>query len=143
LLARPVVGRGHTPERRQFLQGTAALVVDDNRDLREMLAALLGARGASVTSARGGDEALTLLRHQTPDVLITDLIMPGMSGFELIARVRKSPDQYERRTAVVVCTGYLDLQEAARRAGCDAYLTKPFDPDQVITTVASVTRQAG
>src|SRR5690606_5360218 len=101
------------------------LAVDDQRYFRVYLEDLLAQQGYEVRTAGAGEEALALLDQESFDVLVTDLVMPGLSGAELVGRVRaRWPEQ-----DVVVVTSVGDVRTAvdAMRAGASDYLLKPLD----------------
>lgn len=103
------------------------LVVDDELAARRALALLLAEEGYDVDVAASGEEALDTLARSTPDALLTDVRMPGMSGIELFQRARTAaPD-----LPVIVMTAYGADCDAARAAdaGADSFLTKPLDFD--------------
>jgi two-component system, NtrC family, response regulator AtoC len=101
------------------------LFIDDERDMCEVAELGLGQRGYEVVSQTAGDEALALIAHEDFDVVVTDLIMPRMSGLDLCTRIVASrPD-----TPVIVATAFGSLESAiaAIRAGAYDFVTKPFD----------------
>ena len=110
------------------------LVVEDNVDSRDLLAKLLGMSGYEVLSAGDGESGLAAALKQIPDLIITDINMPGMDGIALLKKVRlESP---LAGTAVLVVTAFGG--EAAREAieaGADAATSKPFDFDAFVDTV--------
>ena len=101
------------------------LVVDDERDICDCLAQFFSAKGFSVISAFSGEEALAQIEHDPVDVVLLDILLPGLSGIEVLKRL-KIRHPYVR---VVMVTGLLqqDLREAAQRYGAADYVTKPFD----------------
>jgi FixJ family two-component response regulator/GGDEF domain-containing protein len=102
------------------------LAVDDQRYFRVFLEDLLVQQGFEVRTARSGDEALHLLERESFDVVVTDLVMPGLSGAELVERLRaRAPEQ-----DVIVVTSVGDVRTAvdAMRLGASDYLLKPLDP---------------
>jgi CheY-like chemotaxis protein len=105
-----------------------ALVVDDNSDITEMLAAVLRHAGYTVSTADSGTGALSAALSRQYDVVISDIGMPGMNGYEL-AEALRSFLQY-RSTRMVAVTGFAmyDDRERALEAGFDAHLSKPIDP---------------
>ena len=108
--------------------GRRVLVVDDNRDLAESLAMVLGLWGHDVTVAFDGPAALTAARARPPEVVFLDIGLPYMDGFEVAKQMRREPDL--RRARIVAITGY-GRDEDRRRSqevGIDLHLTKPVDP---------------
>ena len=101
------------------------LAVDDQRYFRELIEEFLAAEGFEVQTASSGEEALHLLERSAFDIVLTDLVMPGMDGSELVHRVKsRNPEQ-----DIVVVTGVVDVKTAvdAMKLGASDYLLKPFD----------------
>ena len=114
------------------------LVVDDEPNLLRAVAACLKAEHYDVSTARSGHEALLQLAESVPDLIISDIRMPGMDGYKLARQLRGSP-----RTALVPIVFLTAKDETADRiegfrAGIDAYLTKPFEPDELIAVVNGI-----
>ncbi len=104
------------------------LVVDDDEDNRQLLRRMLERQGYVVTLAASGPECLELMAHQRFDLVLLDVIMPGLSGFEVLSRIRQNP---EMRSVPVVVVSALGESSAAIRClkmGAEDYLPKPFDP---------------
>jgi DNA-binding NarL/FixJ family response regulator len=114
------------------------LVVDDEPNLLRAVAACLKAEDYEVSTARSGHEALLQLAESIPDLIISDIRMPGMDGYKLARQLRGSP-----RTALVPIVFLTAKDETADRiqgfrAGIDAYLTKPFEPEELIAVVNGI-----
>ena len=114
------------------------LVVDDEPNLLRAVAACLKAENYDVSTARSGQEALVHLAESIPDLIISDIRMPGMDGYKLARQLRAS-----QRTALVPIVFLTAKDETADRiegfrAGVDAYLTKPFEPDELIAVVNGI-----
>ena len=108
---------------------TSILVVDDERIIRDGCVRILSKEGLAVHTAGGGDEGLNLLRENSFDLLLLDLKMPGLSGMEVLQRVREGFPGL----LVVVITGYATVESAveAMKAGAYDFIPKPFTPDQL------------
>ena len=122
------------------LSGVRILIVDDEEDAREAMVVLLSQAGASVECAGSAAEALSLLRVRPPDLLLSDIAMPGEDGYSLIRQVRSlGPDRGGRIPAAAL-TAYatLDDRRKALLAGYDEHIPKPVDPQRLIATVASL-----
>lgn len=119
----------------------ALLLVEDHEDTRQMYAEFLG-MSFDVISAPDGETGLTLLRERRVDLVITDLSLPGMNGFELVAAIRG--DSALRAIPIVCLSGYGGLahEQRARAAGCDRILQKPCMPDALADVAAELIRQA-
>ncbi|MEO0081318.1 MAG: response regulator, partial [candidate division WOR-3 bacterium] len=114
------------------------LVVDDEPDIRAVLCARLQAAGYAVEVARNGLEALARVRSQRPDLVILDLMLPGADGFSVCAMLKR--DQRFADIPVIILSARnkpADQQNAAA-LGADAYLTKPFRPEELLGYVASL-----
>lgn len=109
------------------------LVVDDDRELRENVAELLSSSGFAVSVAANGEEALTILAGTPCDLVLLDLIMPGLDGMETLARLK----QLQPQTRVVMITAFATVENAveAMRRGADDYIAKPFRVNDLLATV--------
>jgi CheY-like chemotaxis protein len=116
-------------------QSPLILVVDDYQDAREMYAEYLQFSGFRVAEARNGNEAVTQAFQLQPDLILMDLSLPGMDGWEA-TRVLKS-DERTRHIPVVALTGHAlaGASEGAKKAGCDSFVTKPCLPDDLVVEV--------
>jgi CheY-like chemotaxis protein len=115
--------------------GSLILVVDDYQDAREMYAEYLQYSGFRVAEARNGNEAVAQARSLKPDLILMDLSLPGMDGWEA-TRVLKA-DEETRHIPIVALTGHAlaGASEGARKAGCDSFVTKPCLPDDLVVEV--------
>jgi len=111
------------------------LVVDDYQDAREMYAEYLQFSGFRVAEARNGNEAVAQAFSLRPDLILMDLSLPGMDGWEA-TRVLKA-DERTKHIPVVALTGHAlaGASEGARKAGCDSFVTKPCLPDDLVVEV--------
>lgn len=116
------------------------LLVEDHRDTRQMYVAFLSS-SFDMMEAADAEQALALIEERRPDLIITDLSLPGMDGFEFIARVRGEPAT--RDIPVISLSGYSGDQheQRARAAGCDRVLEKPCLPDALARAVSELLRQ--
>ena len=121
------------------LDGVRALVVDDEADALELIQRVLENQGAHVTTVRSGDAALRLLESSTPDVLISDIGMPGMDGYQFMRRMRAAEPR-ERRIPALALTAFArpDDRKHAILAGYQAHLAKPFDMAELAIVVAGL-----
>ncbi|HEX6267355.1 MAG TPA: response regulator, partial [Burkholderiales bacterium] len=115
------------------LGGLALLVVDDSEDTRDLLRALLEQLGAEVLLARDGREALEVIARADPDLVLCDLRMPGMDGYEFIRELQRGPV----RPPVVAISGLASDadRQRTREAGFEAHIKKPFDRAAVVAAV--------
>jgi CheY-like chemotaxis protein len=111
------------------------LVVDDYEDAREMYAEYLRFCGFRVAEARNGNEALDQAFTLKPDLILMDLSLPGMDGWEATRQLKS--DERTSRIPVVALTGHAlaGASEGARKAGCDSFVTKPCLPDDLVVEV--------
>jgi len=113
------------------------LVVEDNRDSRDILAKLLRMSGYEVISASNGESGYAAALNELPDLIITDINMPVMDGIQLLKKVRS--DRVLSKTAVLVVTAFGgDAAREAIEAGADASTAKPFDFDGFMNTVETL-----
>jgi CheY-like chemotaxis protein len=115
-------------------------VVDDDRDARELIGRILTDCHARVTTAASAGEALRLLRAAPPDLLISDLGMPEVDGFELLARVRALGRDHGGHVPAVALTAFARSEDRLRalEAGFSAHISKPVEPSELIAAVASL-----
>ena len=120
------------------LEAPLVLVVDDFQDNREMFAELLGLSGFRVAQAENGREALDRAFALLPDLVLMDLSLPELDGWEATRRLKSDPRT--RHIPVIVLTGHVlaDHSREARDAGCDAFLTKPCLPEVLVVEVQRV-----
>lgn len=114
------------------------LIVDDDPNLLRAVAACLRGEGYEVDTARSGDEALIHIAQRLPDLIVSDIRMPRMDGYALARQLRSNP-----RTdliPIIFLTAKDESSEriAGIRAGVDAYLTKPFEPDELIAVIGNI-----
>ena len=111
------------------------LVVDDYQDAREMYAEYLQFSGFRVAEARNGNEAVERAFELQPDLILMDLSLPGMDGWEATRQLKS--DERTRHIPVVALTGHAlaGASEGAKKAGCDSFVTKPCLPDDLVVEV--------
>jgi PAS domain S-box-containing protein len=129
--SRPVSG----PAR---LDGTRVLVVDDQPDARELLTLVMRQHGAEPHAAASVADALAILGETPIDILVSDLALPGVDGYDLIAAVRANPDW--QHIGAIALTAYMGhaVRERAAEAGFDAHATKPLDADDLVALIATL-----
>jgi PAS domain S-box-containing protein len=122
------------------LAGLKILVVDDQPDARELIKRVLEDCSAEVTTAATAQEALLLVESLRPDVLVTDVGMPDVDGFELLRRVRALGAERGGRVPAIALTAFARSEDRTRalRAGFLVHVSKPVDPSELVATVASV-----
>jgi len=114
------------------------LVVDDEPNLLVAVGACLRGEGFDVVTARSGAEALVRVAESVPDLVVSDVRMPGMDGYQLARQLRSSPRT--ALTPVVFLTAKDETSDRIEgfRAGVDAYLTKPFEPDELVAVIRGI-----
>ena len=122
------------------LQGLRVLVVDDEADTRELLAAVLTSCGAEVIQVATAAEALEQVESARPDVLVTDIGMPEEDGYSLLARIRQLPPERGGRMPAAALTAYARAEDRVRalRSGFQMHVSKPVEPAELITVVANL-----
>ncbi|MEN9211322.1 MAG: response regulator [Thermostichus sp. DG02_4_bins_136] len=120
---------------------TKVLVVDDNRTYLETISSLLSKNGLEVLTAMDGVEAMDVIRQQRPDLVVLDIVMPRMNGYEVCREVKG--DDSTKHIRIVVCSTKdqaFDI-EWAKRNQADAYVTKPFKPQELLATIKNQLRE--
>jgi len=114
------------------------LVVEDTEDNRQILRDLLGAAGYAMIEAHDGAEGVAKARDNLPDLILMDIQMPVMDGYEASRRIKA--DAATRSIPIIAVTSYAlsGDEEKARAAGCDAYIAKPFSPRQLLAKVREI-----
>ena len=122
------------------LDGVRVLVVDDARNVREVVTDILTQDGAKVTAVDSAEEALAALQRERPDVLLSDLAMPGKGGYWLIGQVRALPPERGGVTPAAALTAYTGPEHRASvlRAGFQLHVEKPIGLDALIGVVATL-----
>ncbi len=107
------------------------LIADDNHNIRTMLKMDLETAGYQVMEASNGEQALKLVREHRPDMVVLDVMMPGLDGFEVCSRIKM--DQSLRGIPVIMLTAKASKEDRflGRELGADEYITKPFDPEDL------------
>lgn len=118
---------------------STVLVVEDTPSEMELINSYLKDSGYLVINASDAKEALDKATQLKPDVVITDVVMPGMSGFELCRSLKKNPGT--EKLPIIVCSSKNQELDRlwAMKQGADAYVTKPFNRDDIVKAVKSVT----
>ncbi|MCW5681747.1 MAG: response regulator [Xanthobacteraceae bacterium] len=114
------------------------LTIDDSKTMRDMLMLTLAGAGFDVLQAVDGADGLEVFARERVDLIITDINMPNMDGYEVIRRVRANPVHRTLPILVLTTEGEADKRAIAREAGATGWMVKPFDPDRLLETVAKV-----
>ena len=131
----------HVPD----LSGLRVLAVDDDRDALNMIAEILQVAGAEVTGVDSAADALAALNASRPNVIIADIGMPQMDGFQFVAQLRQSSDVSLRDIPVAALTAYARSEDRAKalRSGFQIHLAKPIDPAELMAAVAALAKRTG
>jgi CheY-like chemotaxis protein len=122
------------------LGGRRILVVDDEADARDLLVTILSRAGAEAIAVASADEALQTLRRWRPDVLVSDIGMPGDDGYVLIRKVRALPSEEGRQVRALALTAYARSEDRTKalEAGFHTHITKPVDPLELTALIAGL-----
>lgn len=114
------------------------LIVDDDPLILDVLTTILDLEDLAVRSAEDGEAALRALGAEVPDVVVCDVMMPGIDGLEVCRRIKTDPATAHVPVILLTARDRAEDRAAGEAAGCDAYLTKPFSPLDLIDTIAEV-----
>jgi two-component system, cell cycle response regulator DivK len=115
--------------------GNCILVVEDQADNRQILRDLLGNAGFDLIEVENGEEALAVVAKQRPDLILMDIQLPMMDGYEATRRIRANPEMKD--VPIIAVTSYALTGDDAKAlaAGCNAYVTKPYSPRALLAKV--------
>jgi CheY-like chemotaxis protein len=124
------------------MSGSLILVAEDERDIREFLAMALEVSGFHVVEARNGEEAIALAASHTPDLILLDIRMPKVTGFQACEALKSDPNTKD--IPIIFLSAYANHDEIQQglALGADEYLTKPIGPDVLTQRVTDVLRQS-
>ena len=119
------------------------LVAEDERDIRDLITFTLKFAGHEITPATNGEEAVQLAKEKLPDLLITDVRMPKMTGYEACKAIKA--DEATKHIPVVILSakGQDEEIDQGKDAGADDYLLKPFAPDELTRRIAEILARLG
>ena len=117
------------------------LVVEDQEDNRQILRDLLGSAGLLMIEAHDGEQALTVARSQRPDLILMDIQLPLVDGYEATRSIKRDPEL--RHIPVIAVTSYAlsGDEQKAREAGCDAYVAKPYSTRHLLAKIGQYLEQ--
>ncbi len=118
------------------------LIVDDERSIVNTLRMLLESDNFNVIEAFSGDRAIQKAHSESPDLILLDVMLPDMTGYEVCSRLKKSPST--RLIPIIMLTGLSGIRKTDKmlglELGADDYITKPFDPDELKTRIDALLR---
>jgi len=114
------------------------LIVEDNADTRSAYADYLRWCGYLIREAENGRDALASIEANEPDLVLLDLALPIVDGWEVARRLRAHPRHARLPIVVVTAHSLFGDERRIRQSGCDAFLTKPCDPDRLVATIAGL-----
>lgn len=117
------------------------MTVEDNKDTREVIKLILEKEGYKVTEASSGKECIEKLKKETPDLILMDIMMPGMSGWDTVTEIKKN----KKWDKIKICfLSVVEISEERRKAlkssGIQGYMMKPFNKEDLITEVKKLTK---
>jgi CheY-like chemotaxis protein len=126
------------------LTGVRVLAIDDESDALRLLRDVLEMAGADVATATSAAAALETLPAYKPDVIVADVGMPEMDGFELIRQIRKMSDPVIRNTPAAALTAFARSEDRTKalQSGFEMHLAKPVDPAELVQSVATLVRRS-
>jgi two-component system alkaline phosphatase synthesis response regulator PhoP len=122
------------------LSGSRVLIADDNEQNRELLDAYLADEGYEILMANDGQETMDVVAASQPDLILLDIMMPRMSGYEVCEQLKSNPDLQGIPVLMVTALNEMGDIEKAVKAGCDDFLTKPVNQLELKTRVRSLLR---
>lgn len=114
------------------------LVADDEPALLRLLEFVLGRRGYIIQGVTNGNAAVEVLKNESPDLVILDVMMPGLDGYEVLTFIRETAHLEGLPVVILTARAQLDDIQLGLSLGADAYLAKPFDPEELLSVVESL-----
>ncbi len=120
---------------------TKILIADDEPNMRALLNETLEEfedRGVELLTANNGEEAIESIRIEKPELVILDVMMPGMNGFEVCNNVKNALEMKDVYVLMLTANGQEFNKQKSKNVGADVFMTKPFDPDEIIKEVSKI-----
>jgi two-component system cell cycle response regulator DivK len=111
------------------------LVVEDQEDNRQIIRDLLSATDYEIVEAESGEDALAAVAKQRPDLILMDIQLPGIDGYEVTRRIKADPEMLSIPIIAVTSYALSGEEQKARAAGCDEYVPKPYSPRQLLAKI--------
>lgn len=119
------------------------LIAEDERDIRELIKFTLTFAGHQITEAANGEEAVEKAKEVIPDLIMTDVRMPKMTGYQACKAIKENASTAHIPVVILSAKGQDEEKEQGREAGADEYITKPFETEQLIKRVAEILESMG
>ena len=119
------------------------LIAEDERDIRELVAFTLGFAGHKVSQAANGEEAVSMTTQLKPDLVLTDVRMPKMTGYDVCSAIKKNDVTKHIPVVILSAKGQDEEKELGKTSGADDYILKPFAPDELQRGVAEILQGLG
>lgn len=117
------------------------LVVDDSKNIRKLITVVLKKEGYEFTEAKNGIEALEKVKIVRPDLVILDIIIPGIDGLKVCEEIRKDPKSKDTAIIILTSESTYEAREQAHKAGADIFMMKPFEPQDLRTAAIEVLKR--
>ncbi|QCP85209.1 response regulator transcription factor [Cereibacter sphaeroides] len=114
------------------------LLIEDEPNIAEAIRFILMRDGLKVSTHAGGADAIEVVRTSQPDLLILDLMLPGMSGFDILSALRADPETEDLPVLMLSAKGQVRDRAAAKKAGVDAFMSKPFSNAEMLASVRAL-----
>jgi len=114
------------------------LIADDNENIRDALTYLLEDEGYELLLAKDGADTLRKVRERKPDILILDIMMPEINGYDVCRTIKNDPDLKSIYVIMLTAKGQVAEQERGKEVGADEYIVKPFSPMEILARVKSL-----
>jgi len=117
------------------------LIADDNENIRDALTYLLQDEGFQLWIANDGADALKKVREVHPDILLLDIMMPEMNGYDVCRTIKSDPDLKKTYIIMLTAKGQMKEQEHGKEVGADEYIVKPFSPGEVLVKIKKMLKK--
>jgi DNA-binding response OmpR family regulator len=114
------------------------LIADDNENIRDALAYLLEDEGFQLWIAKDGADALQKVRDVHPDILLLDIMMPEMNGYDVCRAIKSDPELQNTYIIMLTAKGQVAEQERGKEAGANEYIVKPFSPGEILVKIKKI-----
>jgi two-component system alkaline phosphatase synthesis response regulator PhoP len=120
------------------MEQKSILVADDNDNIREALASLLEDEGFKIWTAKDGAETLKQVREVRPDLLLLDIMMPEINGYDVCHTIKNDPELKKIYVIILTAKGQVAEQERGKEVGADEFVIKPFSPREILIRIKNI-----